>query len=254
MKYGDFTSLAQNYNKFRPSYSNKIPNILTSYFKSKPKYADIASGTGIFSKLCFSNGLKPNYIIEPNQEMIGYAKLNFKNVPKVKFIKNYAEKLTLKNNSLNLITVASAFHWFNFNLAIKEFNRVLKDKGVVCLCWNTREIKKQDFVFEFEEKLKKLKNGNLIRKSSGNSIDKDKLIERLMKTNMFSHVDYFEIFHTEKFSKSRYIGAWKSVNDIRVNLGEKKFNSFIQYLDDKISNKQIINTNYKNKIWIACKK
>ena len=35
MKYGDFSTLAENYDKFRPSYSNKIPHILLKYFTKK---------------------------------------------------------------------------------------------------------------------------------------------------------------------------------------------------------------------------
>tara|TARA_B100000989_G_C19435282_1_gene424847 strand:+ start:33 stop:797 length:765 start_codon:yes stop_codon:yes gene_type:complete len=254
MKYGDFSALAKNYDKFRPSYSNKIPYILLKYFTKKPLYCDIASGTGIFASLCAENNLRPNFIVEPNPFMISYAKKNLKSIANIKYFQNNAESINLRNNTVNLISIASAFHWFNFNSSLNEFNRILKHKGVICLCWNTRDILKSDIQYKFEKKLINLNGGDFKRKSSGKSIDKDIFTNRLMKTNLFSSVDYFEISHTENFSKRRYIGAWESVNDIRVSLGEKKFNGFINYLEKNISSNQLIDSRYKNKIWIACKK
>ena len=49
MKKGDFTNLADNYAKYRPSYNKDIVNLVLSSVEnvSAIKAADIGAGTGI---------------------------------------------------------------------------------------------------------------------------------------------------------------------------------------------------------------
>ena len=51
----------------------------------------------------------------------------------------------------------------------------------------------------------------------------------------------------------RYIGAWKSVNDIQVQLGKDKFTQFLEYIKNKTKNKEYIETTYLTRSWTARK-
>lgn len=42
----------------------------------------------------------------------------------------------LENNSIDLITIAQAFHWFNIESFRKECKRILKPNGKICIIWN----------------------------------------------------------------------------------------------------------------------
>lgn len=42
-----------------------------------------------------------------------------------------AEKTTIKDNSIDLVTIAQALHWFNFDEFYKEVRRVLRKGGVI---------------------------------------------------------------------------------------------------------------------------
>ncbi|HEY3855005.1 MAG TPA: methyltransferase domain-containing protein [Verrucomicrobiae bacterium] len=53
-----------------------------------------------------------------------------------------AESITLKDHSVNLITAAQAFHWFDAAKARSEFVRILKPGGHVALIWNDRKTEK----------------------------------------------------------------------------------------------------------------
>ena len=57
--------------------------------------------------------------------------------------------------------------------------------------------------------------------------------------------------HVETMSKERYIGVWKSVNDIRVLAGEENFNAFMNYIEDRIKDETDIKATYLTRAWIA---
>src|SRR2546430_2662778 len=50
-----------------------------------------------------------------------------------------AEALSLRDGSLDAITVAQAFHWFEALRALREFHRVLRPGGRLALLWNARD-------------------------------------------------------------------------------------------------------------------
>jgi hypothetical protein len=54
-------------------------------------------------------------------------------------------------------------------------------------------------------------------------------------------------------SPERYIGAWRSVNDLQVKLGPKRFEDFITYLWEKVGSLPAIETTYLTRAWSARK-
>lgn len=50
-----------------------------------------------------------------------------------------AEDTTLPPNSVDAITVASAFHWFNVDDFLRECNRILKPNVYVFIIYNVRK-------------------------------------------------------------------------------------------------------------------
>ena len=93
-----------------------------------------------------------------------------------------AEKTQLKSNSADWISMASSFHWADFEKALAEFNRVLRKEAIFTVLWNPRVISENPILVEIEDYLKFLKP-NLKRVSSGKTIDKEELINRFQKSN-----------------------------------------------------------------------
>ena len=58
-----------------------------------------------------------------------------------------AEALPVAPASLDAVTVAQAFHWFDADRAFDEFDRVLRPRGRVGLIWNARD-RSSDWVNE----------------------------------------------------------------------------------------------------------
>ena len=136
-----FSTRVANYVKYRPDYPNQLIDTLIQQLKLTPasKIADIGAGTGIFSQLLLDSGLSVT-AIEPNQKMLAAAKVQLINYHDFSFRNNSAEQTGLTSNSLDLITVAQAFHWFNNDDSLQEFKRILKQQGQLALMWNQRDL------------------------------------------------------------------------------------------------------------------
>ena len=105
---------------------------------------------------------------------------------------------------------------------------------------------------EIEEYSKQLRP-DIKRVSSGRSGITNTLTKDLWQCGLFDDVVYTEGRHVIKMSTSRYLDAWRSVNDFRVQLGEEKFNDFLKFVSRKISNLEYINATYLTRAWSARK-
>lgn len=133
-----FTDKAEVYSRFRPSYPMDIIRYLSQFIHAENTVADIGAGTGKFTKMLCHLGC--NIIaVEPNTEMLLKASDYLLNYPNVTFVKSPAEDTNLADNSVDLITCAQSFHWFDTEAFKKECIRILKPNGKVMLLWNTAD-------------------------------------------------------------------------------------------------------------------
>ncbi len=149
-----FSNRADNYAKYRPSYPAAVIDILKSDcgLNKTSSIADVGSGTGILSELFLKNG-NPVVGIEPNAAMRLTAERLLKEFPRFASIDATAEATTLKPESVEFVTAAQAFHWFDRAKARLEFARILKAGGWVVLIWNERRLDSTPFLRAYEELL-----------------------------------------------------------------------------------------------------
>ena len=143
IKTGDFSKLANNYKKYRPSYNKHIVKAIVNATNKKPgtiNAADIGAGTGIFTKCLIDAGIKRVLAVEPNENMRS-AGTDFLGT-RVNFLDGCAENTTLEDGKFDLITMASSFHWTDNKRALTEFDRILKPNGVFAAVWNPRLTKR----------------------------------------------------------------------------------------------------------------
>ena len=133
-----FSGKADNYKKYRPSYAEKFIEYLYSDigFEKESIIADIGAGTGIFSKILLDSGSFV-YVVEPNSDMLDAAKQTLSNYECI-YINAPAESTGLPDNSIDFVTAAQAFHWFDREKFKDECLRILKPEGKVVLTWNSR--------------------------------------------------------------------------------------------------------------------
>lgn len=248
MQHGDFTELAKFYYN-RPGYSLEVIEMLASYIKSKMKVedlkvADVGAGTGKLTENLIQSGFS-GYAVEPNDAM---RKEGIKACEGKGFVwsKGSAEMTGLPDQSVDWVLMGSSFHWTNPQEALKEFHRILRPGGFFTAIYNPRDIQKNKLHMEIEQGVQEIVP-ELQRVSSG-ALQKD-IAEKLLGTEYFSNLMFVEAAHEEKMTKKRYMGAWYSVNDIRVQAGEERFNQILQMIEEKIQPLDTVIVPYKIRAW-----
>ncbi|WP_327299407.1 MULTISPECIES: hypothetical protein [unclassified Streptomyces] len=79
----------------------------------------------------------------------------------------------------------------------------------------------------------------------------DELSDRLAACPEFDDVILLEGCHEVEQSVDQYIGVWRSVNDVRVQLGEEKFEHFLAYARRRIGDAATVKTTYLTRAWAA---
>jgi SAM-dependent methyltransferase len=128
---------ADVYERGRPDYPRAaIERIVERLdLRSGRTVLDLAAGTGKLTRLLVPSGA--NLIaVEPLREM--RAELE-RRVRGVLVLAGTAERIPLTDGFVDAVTVASAFHWFDADAALREIRRVLVPGGGLALIWNARD-------------------------------------------------------------------------------------------------------------------
>ncbi|QJB55728.1 class I SAM-dependent methyltransferase [Pseudodesulfovibrio sp. zrk46] len=251
MKHGDFTKLAKNYAMYRPAYAPPVLEAilgLTGKDTKEIDFADVGAGTGIWARMAAAAGCKTR-AVEPNEAMRLEGEKQNGSLD-ILWVDGSAEETGLGDNSADILTMASSFHWADFDVATKEFQRVLRPGGLFMALWNTRITDTNPLLVDIENKLKELVP-DMKRVSSGRSEFCDHLFDKLEGASVFDSVLYMEGKHVEYQSPERYIGLWESVNDVRVQAGEERFGQFMDYIKERVNNLEHIEATYLTRAWIG---
>ncbi|KAM9363987.1 putative methyltransferase [Pholidichthys leucotaenia] len=126
---------ASIYHKYRFTPPDELKNIVVQYLDKKGQphqlAVDLGCGTGQFSRL-----LAPHF-----KEVVGLdisecqleEARTVPGFPNVTYRKGTAEELLFSDGSIDLLTAASAAHWFDQSKFLAEASRVLKPGGCMAL-------------------------------------------------------------------------------------------------------------------------
>ncbi len=124
-----FSIQAASYARHRPSYPVELIEYILHFVKDKELAWDCATGNGQAAVL-LAPYFKKVMATDVSEKQLAQA------IPKenISYLLGSAEQTTLPANSFDLITIAQAYHWFQFNDFAKEARRVAK-KGAVVAAW-----------------------------------------------------------------------------------------------------------------------
>ena len=149
-----FSDRVEDYVRYRPGYPPEVLDLLRAECGLQPSHivADIASGTGMFTRLLLENG---NFVfaVEPNTEMREMGVRQLESYNRLISVAGTAEETTLGSASVDFVTAAQAAHWFDLPRARAEFARILRPEGWCVLIWNERRTETTPFLRDYEQLL-----------------------------------------------------------------------------------------------------
>jgi ubiquinone/menaquinone biosynthesis C-methylase UbiE len=120
-----FSDNATGYSQFRPSYPDEMIQRIISLLKDNTTALDVATGNGqVAVKL--ADYFQTVYATDISENQLRLAP----KIANVNYIKMPAERTDFKDKKFDLITVAQAIHWFDFDVFYKEISRILKPEGI----------------------------------------------------------------------------------------------------------------------------
>ena len=137
-----FDGKGEIYAKARPKYALEFFDYLKNALNIPvgSVFADVGSGTGIFTEQLLSRGYKV-FAVEPNEDMRKKAEEKLSTDENFVSVNGSEGNMNLPDSSVDYVTAAQAFHWFDSEAFRRECRRVLKPGGKVIIIYNTRDEK-----------------------------------------------------------------------------------------------------------------
>jgi SAM-dependent methyltransferase len=126
-----FDSVAETYERARPGYSDEALEWVAQRYPLN-RVLDLGAGTGKLTRQLVALGAHV-VAVEPGDAMRAVLE---RVVPEAEALAGSAESIPLPDESVDVVTVAQAFHWFRTDEALAEMHRVLRPGGGCALIWN----------------------------------------------------------------------------------------------------------------------
>lgn len=121
-----FSKQANLYARYRPKYPEEIYNFIFEHMEQKKIAWDCATGSGQVADYLanhfdqvFANDISEKQLAHATEK----ANITYLNTP--------AEHSGLPNNTFDLITIAQAIHWLNFNRFYDEVRRTARKNAIL---------------------------------------------------------------------------------------------------------------------------
>jgi ubiquinone/menaquinone biosynthesis C-methylase UbiE len=121
-----FSKQSEQYAQYRPNYPDEIYAYLASMAPSRSLAWDCGTGNGQ-AAIGLAKHFDKVHATDASAEQISLAYQH----AKVDYHVEPAEHVALQDSSVDLVTVAVAIHWFNFDEFYREVKRVLKPNGIL---------------------------------------------------------------------------------------------------------------------------
>jgi ubiquinone/menaquinone biosynthesis C-methylase UbiE len=213
-KRNDFSKVVDAYRKYRRDYPDKSYSLIYEFCPTQEaKVLDVGCGTGIVTNH-LANYYKNVIGTDKEQSMIEFAqKACLENIT---FVTSTTENLPFDDSTFDLITVASAYHWFDYDLAGREIYRVLKPNGKLCVFWKSGRGKSRDYLpnFAFDNLMKFI--------SVVPSANKEKISDIIFSRVGFTKINDEEFDFDDVYSKEEILGYIQSHSTYNLLDDEQK--------------------------------
>ncbi|UKT63744.1 class I SAM-dependent methyltransferase [Pedobacter mucosus] len=124
----NFSTQAAAYSIYRPTYPQELYDYLLSLVNDKNVAWDCATGNGQVARI-LAQHFNAVFATDISENQLS----NALQLPNITYKVESAEKTAFENQSFDLITVAQAIHWFDFEAFYTEVKRTLKPNGLLAV-------------------------------------------------------------------------------------------------------------------------
>lgn len=130
-----YDAAAEEYERHRPGYPSALVDwvLRTTGLRVPARVADIGCGTGIATRLFAERGFAV-VGVDHNAAMLAKAQ----RAGLARYVRAEAARSALASGSVELVTAAQCFHWFEPVPTLEEFRRILRPGGWCAAFWNLR--------------------------------------------------------------------------------------------------------------------
>ena len=121
------------YDEVRPDYPAAVYDAIeaaTGSLRGK-RLLDLAAGPGTATRQLVARGARV-VAVDPGARLLGQLRSRSPGIPAVAAV---AEHLPFADDSVDLVTCATAWHWFDVRQATREVRRVVRPGGHLALWW-----------------------------------------------------------------------------------------------------------------------
>lgn len=149
-----FSDRVEDYVRHRPGYPPEAlePLVRDCGLGPGATVADVGAGTGIWTDRLLEAGCRV-WALEPNGPMRRAGRRRLGEGNRLTWLPGTAEATGLDDASVDLVTAAQAFHWFDRRSARAELARVLAPGGWMAVIWNERRKETTPFLAAYERLL-----------------------------------------------------------------------------------------------------
>ncbi len=232
----NFSTESDKYAKFRPAYPNEFFDYLNSIVQSNAVAWDCGTGTGQIASV-LSKNFDSIQATDISQSQIDNA-IKRSNIT---YSVQPAEKTSFDDNLFDLVIIAQAIHWFDFDRFYTEVNRTAKNNSIICIIGYGR--------LEVNEKIDSLIT-NFYTNVIGEYWDKErKFVDDNYQTIPFP----FDEIHCPKFSNQYswnlahlrgYLNTWSAVKHFIKQNKTNPVDDLINELGDNWKKDEFKNVNF----------
>ena len=214
-----FDGWAPDYDRYRPGYPDALFDEIAARLElpDRPHVADLGAGTGR-ATLAMAEREWRVTAIEPGRPMLDILRARATDSGLlVATVQASAEETGLDPASVDLVTAAQAFHWFDKPRAISEMARIVRPGGGVALFWNVRDETRSAFVADYHALLERhfgdADTGRYLQ--AGRATGRDATRAAFEGVGAFGNLELAELGHEMEMTADAFVGMAFTASYVR---------------------------------------
>lgn len=215
-----FDAWAPEYDRYRPTYPEELFTTIAEELslREPPLVADLGAGTGRATLAMAEIGWRVT-AVEPGRPMLDILRARATDRGLwVATVEAVAEETGLDPASVDLVTAAQAFHWFDKPRAVAEMARIVRPGGGVALFWNVRDEARSPFVADYHRMLERYADAAELHRylQSGRPTGRDMTYRALSASDAFDEPRLTELGHELTMTANDFIGMAFTASYVRA--------------------------------------